>query len=480
MNVVYYDVLENLIKDFKKILNKNVKLDEPNKEIIVDNQNIKYKEIDIALRSFSKPFFINNEIELDLSNCDDNLRLEICNMCNAYTDNELKAIVEKMPILFDFSNSRKDELKGVAIIWRDHFLEDNIGLLTAFMRMGVDARDILVMDKGDETKHRKEITATFKKLGFQVEILDNNLLDEKPLLEKGERIINKFINDRKDKKVLILDDGAIISKILINKKYDNVKAIVELTEMGLRRIRKIKNKELLYPVLNVAKTDLKKYITYREISNTIFTRIIELLGDEKLVGRTVIQLGYGDLGGFLAKRLLDYGVRVVIVDTNIMKLIQASEEGLNTYRTLDEAMKYEKPFMIIGASGEQSISREAVLQLEDDTYVTAGATADLSIFKEFEKKGVKHKFIKKYGTQYEINNKRITVLGNGRSVNLFDSESIPNKSIDLFKTGTLLTAYMGIKENNLLEKSVQLDIVNEWIYESNILEKYYDLYFSKK
>ena len=480
MNIIYYDVLENLIKDFKKILNKEVKLDKDNHKIIVDNQNIKYKEVDIALRSFSKPFFIYNEIELDLSNCDENLISEISDMCNAYTDNELKAIIEKMPILFDFSNSRKNELKGVAIIWRDHFLEDNIGLLTAFMRMGVDAKDILVMDKGDETKHRKEITATFKKLGFQVEMLDNNLLDEKPLLEKGEKIINNFISDRKDKNVLILDDGAIISKILINEKYENVKAIVELTEMGLRRIRKIKDKELLYPVLNVAKTDLKKYITYREISNTIFTRIIELLGDEKLVGRTVVQLGYGDLGVFLAKRLMNYGVRVIIIDTNIMKLIQAAEDGFDTYKTLDEAMKYEKPFMIIGASGEQSISREAVLQLEDDTYVTAGATADLSIFKTFEKEGIKHKFIKKYGTQYEINNKRITVLGNGRSVNLFDSESIPNKSIDLFKTGTLLTAYMAIKENNLLEKSVQLDIVNKWIYESNILEKYYDLYFLKK
>ena len=143
------------------------------------------------------------------------------------------------------------------------------------MRMGVKASDILVMDKGDSTKHRKEITATFKKLGFQVELLDNNSLEEKKLLERGTEIIDKFITDRKDKKVLILDDGAIISKILINRKYDNVKAIVELTEMGLRRIKKLDIEELPYPVLNVAKTNLKKFITYKEISNTIFTRTIE-------------------------------------------------------------------------------------------------------------------------------------------------------------------------------------------------------------
>lgn len=480
MKVIYYDVLKNLIKDIEKRVTKKVELDNMKNELIIEDQRVKYSEIDVDLRSFSKPFFIENEIELDLSECKDSIKNAIIEICTAYTDNELEAIIDKMPILKDYSSRRNKDLEGVAVIWRDHFLEDNIGLLTSFMRMGVQAQDILVMDKGDSTKHRKEITATFKKLGFQVELLDNNLLEEKSLLENGTKIIDKFITDRKDKKVLILDDGAIISKILINRKYDNVKAIVELTEMGLRRIRKLDVEELPYPVLNVAKTNLKKFITYKEISNAIFTRTIELLGDEKLAGRTLIQLGYGDLGETLAKRFRQYGARVSIVDPDTMKLIQSAEEGFTTYRTLEEAMEYEKPFIIIGASGEQSISRKIVMMLDDRCYVTAGATADLSIFKEFEKEGVKHKFIPKYGTQYEINGKRITVLGNGRSVNLFDSESIPNRAIDIFKAGTLVTANMAIKEEKILSKNLQLDIVNKWIDESKILDLYYDLYLSRK
>ena len=463
MKVVYYDVLENLIKDIKKRITNNVELDSMKHELIIENQKVKYKEIDIDLRSFSKPF-VDNEIELDLSECREDIKNHLIEISTAYTDNELEAIIHKMPILKEYSSKRNKDLKDVAVIWRDHFLEDNIGLLTSFMRMGVKASDILVMDKGDSTKHRKEITATFKKLGFQVELLDNNSLEEKKILERGTEIIDKFITDRKDKKVLILDDGAIISKILINRKYDNVKAIVELTEMGLRRIKKLD----------------KKFITYKEISNTIFTRTIELLGDEKLAGRTLIQLGYGDLGETLAKRFRQYGVRVSIVDPDIMKLIQAAEEGFITYKTLEEAMKYEKPFIIIGASGEQSISKEVVMMLEDECYVTAGATADLSIFKEFEKEGVKYKFIPKYGTQYEINGKKITVLGNGRSVNLFDSESIPNRAIDIFKAGTLVTANMAIQEEKILNKKLQLDIVNKWIEDSKILELYYDLYLAKK
>ena len=119
------------------------------------------------------------------------------------------------------------------------------------------------------------------------------------------------------------------------------------------------------------------------------------------------------------------------------------------------------------------------MMLKDECYVTSGATADLSVFKELENKGIKHKFIPNYGTQYNINGNKITVLGNGRSINLFNSESIPNRAIDIFKAGTLVTANMAIQEENKINNDLQLDIVNRWIEDSKILELYYDLYLSK-
>ena len=66
MKVVYYDVLENLIKDIKKRITNNVELDSMKHELIIENQKVKYKEIDIDLRSFSKPFFVDNEIYLNV------------------------------------------------------------------------------------------------------------------------------------------------------------------------------------------------------------------------------------------------------------------------------------------------------------------------------------------------------------------------------------------------------------------------------
>lgn len=473
--MIYYDTVENFKKDCEKYLKKECIFIKDTNEILVDGNSVKYHNINVNSRSFSKPFFIKNQIKLNLIECNENVKKEIELLCLAYTDNEINAIIEKMPIIKRYSESNLEDFNNISIIWRDHFLEDNIGLLLSFVRMGVNPSDVLVLDKGDSTKHRFEITATFRKLGFNVEELDNSSLEEGLLLEKGKQIIDNFLSNRTNQEVVVLDDGAIISKILCNKKYENIKAVVELTEMGLRRISKLNKVE--YPILNVAKTNLKKFITYKEISNTIFTRIIDLLGDEKISGRTIIQLGYGDLGITLAKRFRQYGANTVIVDPNIFKLIEASEEGFCTYKSLDSAMNFETPFLIIGASGEYSINRNCVEKLESGSYVTAGATADLSVFKEYEKEGIDYNFIPKYGTQYNINGKNITVLGNGRSVNLFDSESIPNKSIDIFKAATLVAAHNAVL--NKLDNGLHLEKVNIWVNDSKILDMYYDMYFSR-
>ena len=480
MKIIYYDIVEKFVEDLEKKLNKKVVLQKNNNEILIDNEAIRFEEKNIGLRSFSIPYFVKNQTIIKYKGNDNELINNIKSICTAYTDEEIKAIVDGMPILKEYSEKRTENLKNIAIIWRDHFLEENVGLLTSFVRMGVKPKDILAIDKGDSTKHRDEITETFKKLGYEVDVLDNTAVANDILLEDGKKLIKQFIDKRKDKKIVILDDGAIVSKILTLHSHDNVEAFIELTVTGLKRIKDLKTEELSYPVLNIAKSKLKRFITYKEISNTIFTRTIELLGGEKLVGRTLIQLGYGDLGEILAERYRQYGVRVIVIEPDVMKCIDAAEKGFTTYRTLEEAIKYEKPFIIVGASGYNSISKEVVEQLEDGTFVTSGATADLSIFKEYEKNGCQYMQIPKYGTQYNINGKRITVLGNGRSVNLFDSEAIPNKSNDIFKASQLVVTDKIINSNTNLGNQVELDIVDKWIDESEILELYYDLYFKKR
>lgn len=471
MNKYFYGNIDDLKKKLDSLkISYKIKGD----KIIIGDGYIKFKEKELPIRSFSVTRFADPGLELMAVDVDYDL---VNKICLAYSDSEIESIVRDTPVIDWYSSNHKNTLNNVAIIWRDHFLEENVGLLNGFINMGVKPENILAIDKGDSTKHRFEITETFKKMGFNVSVLDNTDVDNEKLMKIGEELVFDFINKRKDLKVVVLDDGAIVTKILDKIHFDNVVGVVELTEMGLRRIRPNEDK-LLYPVLNVAKTKLKRHITYTEISSSIFTRIIELLAGEKLVGRSVVMCGYGDLGEILADRLRSYGVRVTVVDVDVLRLIIAAERGFTTYKSCYDAVKNEKPFMIVGASGYKSISEDVIKMLPDYGYVTSGATADLHAFRDFEARGEVFKKIDRYGTQYYVFGKHVDVLGNGRSVNLFDSEAIPNKSNDVFKAAQLLTVYNMINKETL-ENKLEVNIVDEWISESGILDKYYSLYMEK-
>lgn len=464
MKYKYYDSYENLVKRLKK---DSIDADE-----VIDE----YIERELPIRTFSRTFMPGKCCLFNIKSEYTQLQNKIENICKEYSDKEILAIVNDMPIIKWYSQQNNSSLSNVAIIWRDHFLEENIGLLNGFIEMGVKPYDIMALDKGDSTEHHYEIWETFKKMGFEVDVLDNALFDNQEEISKASELIFDFIERKKDKKIIILDDGAIISTILNDTYKENVVGILELTEMGLRRIKGLDSKPL-YPILNIAKTSLKRNITYTEIANSIFLRIIQLLGAEKIIGRKVVLCGYGDMGEILADKLQKFGIRVIIHDPDIMKLIIASERGFTTYDDVEIAVEKEKPFLVIGASGYKSITNKVLDSLESGSYVTAGATADLYALKELEKQAnVKKEVVTNLGTQYLIGNKKITMLGNGRSVNLFNSEAIPNKSNDIFKASMLVAAKKILENYENIPKNVCLEQVEEWIRESKILNKYYDLY----
>ena len=475
----YYGNINDLIKCIEERFYLKVINNDNNLIIRKDDKELKinYSYIN-SLRSFSIPFGKQDAYLLNVDFDNYEYFKEIIdfinNKCLEYSDLEINTIIDDMAVCKWYSNKNAGILKDVAIIWRDHFLEENIGLLNGFVELGVLPSDILALDKGDSTLHRFEIKNSFIKMGFNVDVLDNASVNDEHLMKLGYDIINDFISTRKDKKIIILDDGAIITKILNEHKFDNIISVIELTEMGLRRINELD--KIDYPVLNVAKTQLKRNLTYPEISNSIFVRIIELLGGEKLVGKSVLLCGYGDMGEILADRLKNYGCRVSIVDPDIMRLIIAGERGLNTYRTILEAVKDNSPFLIVGASGYNSITKDIFEYLGDKTYFTGGATADLALFNEFQNNS---HYINKFGTQYLIDNKKMIVLGNGRSVNLYYSEAIPNRSNDIFKAGTLVAVLNSYINKGNLKNDVNLNIVDEWINESGILDYYYDLHIKK-
>lgn len=476
--ICFYDSineLTNMVDEFCKENKIRYYYDPKNVTLTVDGIDIKIEEGTYSYRTYSIPKFKYKTLLLEVEEGKE--KFEILNLFDyisgRYSKFEQETIWNDMPITNKIAIDNKYKLDGIALIFRDHFLEDNMALLRAFEVCGVAPNDIMVFDKGDKTKHQMEITKTFISRGYTVDILDNSSINDEVAMIHYQKIIESFCIQRKDKKIIIMDDGAIVTKLLNNIRLENVLGIIELTEMGLRRIKETDVSDH-YVILDAAKTKLKRSITYCEIANSIFKRIIELLGGTKLVGRTILLLGYGDLGSIVAKRFRELGVNVIIGDIDALKLINAAENGFRTYMDPLEAVKKEKPFMVIGSSGYRSIDKQLIEELPDNSFVTAGATADTLVIDEMKNNGVYED--EQYGVQIHFDKQMITRLGNGRSVNLFLSESIPNQANDIFKAANLLCAFI-LVENISLKNGLHLEIVDDYLEKSGIYNMYYNLYF---
>ena len=270
MERVYYDIADNFVKDLEKKLNKSIEINEKENKIKIENEIIKYEEKDIGVRSFSVPYFVENQTIINYDGNDKELTNKIEDICTAYTDIEIEAIEETMPILKKYSEERKKNLEGVAIIWRDHFLEENVGLLTSMVRMGVKPEDVLAIDKGDSTKHRQEITATFKKLGYQVDVLDNTAVANDILIEDGKRLIREFIAiDRFDEIIKLA--------ILNHNRADIEKGLTERENLHARIIRDADKLDIFYVLVTGDKKAIweSSDLSNDEISDEIYREFME-------------------------------------------------------------------------------------------------------------------------------------------------------------------------------------------------------------
>lgn len=108
MERVYYDIADNFVKDLEKKLNKSIEINEKENKIKIENEIIKYEEKDIGVRSFSVPYFVENQTIINYDGNDKELTNKIEDICTAYTDIEIEAIEETMPIL---KNIQKKERK---------------------------------------------------------------------------------------------------------------------------------------------------------------------------------------------------------------------------------------------------------------------------------------------------------------------------------------------------------------------------------
>lgn len=394
--------------------------------------------------------------------------------CETFSEEEVDAIVRSMPLVEEFSIRRPyPAFENFALIYRDHFLEENLALLLGFERAGIEPRWIYALAKGDRTPQRDRMRRYLRSRGYQADTFDNAWFDQDdPRRHDLTESLEAFVAEarRCGKRVVMIDDGGLLAHCWPDRQ-NLLDCAVEVTIVGIRRLMQLP--ALTIPVFDVAQSHVKMLITYPEIAESCVRRIVDLIGGDKLRGRSVLVVGYGTAGREVARRMRDKGCLVTVMDVEIMKLIESAEQGFRSFRSLHAAIRAAQPFLVVGCTGDVAFDLEAFSSLPEGAYITGIATRDLECLRT----GISEQVpLPRVGTLHRLNGGSFIQLGDGRSVNLFESEAIPNTANDVFKAGIFLSAAHMCENFQDIAPGLHLQRVNDVIHEAGLLDAYFDRY----
>lgn len=401
-----------------------------------------------------------------------------------FTSDEIAAITASMPLLARYAEP-DGSLDGWSLLFRDHYLEHSVGFVLAAERAGIPPEWIFTMAKGDQTRNRSRIHATFLARGYRSTVFDNAWIDADPGAEPGQDIqaaeaaaeVDQFIAAARadGRRVLAIDDGGLIARGYGKADpYRAVDAALELTVSGLKRITAAG--PLGIPVWNMARSQVKSKLGYLEIADSCMRRLRALIPTVKFIGRPVLLLGYGTLGSRLAALLRAQGSRVCVVDTDTATLITAAEAGFCAHRSVAAALACSTPFAVLGTTGEVALSVEDLRRLPDGTYLAPFATRDFSVLRTVELRDSRTD-LPGFGSRYDLPaGPTLYLLGDGRSMNLFDADSIPNQGYDAYRAGTLIAAKALCRTLDQQSPGVNTEAADAVITGSGLFDAYFDLY----
>lgn len=399
-------------------------------------------------------------------------------LCLPYAPRELDGIAASMPLVAQYAHPC-EAFENWAVLFRDHRLEHSVGFLLGLERSGIPAEWMFALDKGDRTLNSDRIHATYLARGYHSDLLDNAAIDAAgPASGRLRRVtdrIDTFISDARNagRKILIIDDGGLLARGYGTRQGIRADAAIELTVSGIKRIASAP--ELGIPVLNMARSQVKTLLGYREIADSCIRRLRAILPDRKFIGRHVLLIGYGTLGSRLAAALRALGCRVDIVDTDLPTLITAAEDGYTTHRSAGEALRASEPFLVIGTAGEIALTSADMAHLPDGVLLAPFATRDFSALTQGT-----HAVgtgIPGVGISFQFPDGRTaTLLGNGRSMNLFEADSIPNQGYDAYRAGTLIAARHLCAHHERIPPGLHTEPADRAITDAGLYEAYYDRY----
>ncbi|NPA62182.1 MAG: adenosylhomocysteinase [Methanococci archaeon] len=266
--------------------------------------------------------------------------------------------------------------------------------------------------------------------------------------------LNKVLDHKPD---IVIDDGCDLIFLLHTKRtelLDNIMGGCEETTTGIIRLKAMEREGALkFPVMDVNDAYTKhlfdnRYGTGQSALDGIL-RSTNLL----IAGKTVVVAGYGWCGRGVAMRAKGLGAEVVITEVNPIRALEARMDG---FRVMKMEKAAEIGDIFITTTGcKDVIRKEHILKMKDGAILSNAGHFDNEINKkELSEMAKSIKEVRKCITEYDLGDKKIYLLGEGRLVNLACADGHPCEVMDMSFANQALSAEYILKNHEKLEPRV--------------------------
>ena len=231
-----------------------------------------------------------------------------------------------------------------------------------------------------------------------------------------------FFGENKEPLNMILDDGGDLTNLVLDKYpelVNEIKGLSEETTTGVHRLyERVKNGTLPIPAINVNDSVTKSKFDNKYGCKESAVDAIRRATDVMIAGKRVVVAGYGDVGKGTVASFSGAGAIVTVCEIDPICALQAAMDG---YEVKKMNSVISNADIVVTATGNKDILKENHFrQMKDKAIVCNIGHFDNEIDMSWlnENYGDTKIEIKPQVDLYNIDNKEVIILAEGRLVNL--------------------------------------------------------------
>jgi len=257
---------------------------------------------------------------------------------------------------------------------------------------------------------------------------------------------------------ITMDDGADLASTLHKERTDLIAGIIggtEETTTGVIRLRAMAADGVLrYPIIAVNDAMTKHLFDNRYGTGQSTIDGIIRATNVLLAGRNFVVGGYGWCSRGIAMRARGMGANVIVTEVDPLRALEAVMDGFRVMPML-EAAKIGDIF--VTSTGDKNVIDRHHFEVMKDGAILANSghfNVEINI-PVLEAMAVEVRRVREFVDQYHLpDGRRISILGEGRLINLAAAEGHPASVMDMsFANQSLAVEYL-VKHGKELEKRV--------------------------